>query len=218
MAFTTHEQTLHWNGSVQFMRIPRWAQRIRTREPLAATRSARMSGGGTIESRAGTGAPSPVSRAVQLAERRPGGKGSPPTASLPATPLPWAQQAAVDVVWFGHQLYPSTRSWVRIMTRAARPCNRGQSHDHDTGVAFGSEATTSARSARMVWFGATIPAEPLSLANSFHAPPSCLAYQYHFGRRGALEQQHACTTAPYQILLVWPLTRHWYIVSTGAPD
>lgn len=55
----------------------------------------------------------------------------------------------------------------------------------------------------MVWFGAPIPAEPLSLASThFHAPPSCLAYQYHSGGRRALTSSSACATAPYKIWLV----------------
>jgi hypothetical protein len=71
---------------------------------------------------------------------------------------------------------------LRIMTRAARPCNRGQSHG--AGVAFGRGRQRPAPT-QPAWFGATIPAGALVTCHhySFHASPSCLAYQYHFGRR-----------------------------------
>ena len=74
----------------------------------------------------------------------------------------------------------------RIMSHdeGARPCNRGQSHG--AGVAFGRGRQRPAPT-QPAWFGATIPAgaSPCHLPHhySFHASPSCLAYQYHFGWR-----------------------------------
>lgn len=186
-----------------------------------------MSGGGTIENRAGAERPHPLP--VQLAERRPGGEGIAAQTAVqveprPLGPLPDAGGAPA--------ISTAGSSGCGLVTNCTHPrgaedhdeggalrapASRGQSHD--TGVAFWQRRNDQRSAARMVWFGATIPAEggpcQLSLATSFHAPPSCLAYQYHLGRR---ERTRAACTSNCSVQDFVGLTTHATLVQVDSTE